>query len=114
MPAWEATWLDAEAGDERSVLEKDRETAESWRFEHKDVVIQRTTVAVETGVFAAELVVTHGTSHKPRHPKCLPELINRYVASTDPHADGAWYDDRLDPDGLSAPRGGILPHRLDA
>jgi hypothetical protein len=114
MPAWEVSWLDEDTGDERFVLVNDRKTAKSWRSEQEDAVIERTTVAVEAGAFQVDLVAAFGTSHELRHPCCLPELINRYVATTDPDADGVWYDDQLEPDGLSAPRGGILPHRLVA
>ncbi len=40
------------------------------------------------------------------------EVLNLYVAHHYPDLDGVWWDERLDPQALSAPRGVILPHAL--
>jgi hypothetical protein len=38
--------------------------------------------------------------------------VNLYVATMHPDLDGVWWNERLDPDALSAPRGVLLPHAL--
>jgi hypothetical protein len=38
------------------------------------------------------------------------EAVNLWIAAVRPDLDGVWWNDRLDPASLSAPRGVILPH----
>lgn len=42
----------------------------------------------------------------------LDFLVMAYIEAHAPDIQGVWWDETLDPDALSAPRGGILPSRL--
>lgn len=86
------------------------EAAEAEAEEYLDAMIeplQSTTATVKL----AEL-----SSHDPRRrgPQHIPTdfqfdlVLNLYVEAELPHVDGIWWNEKLDPDRLSAPRGVIF------
>lgn len=69
----------------------------------------------EVGGFASTATLSarwraHFSAKRPSADEAQIETLNLYMAVHHARLDGIWWQERLDPDNYSAPRGVILPH----
>lgn len=120
-PAWKYSWWDDEEQDWRYSVFPTREEAvgeiESMGLgpedEGKEFKIEQV-----TAYYPTKKLEKRWFNHFPKAISIDPigvaiEATNLYVASAFPELDGVWWDEKLDPASLSAPRGVILPHAID-
>jgi hypothetical protein len=115
---WKVTWIDEEDGEERwfefDTEKKARQEAQSKEEDGgaEGVKVSDITLAYPTAKLTARF-----RSHFPKGSRVEPvdaviETTNLYVAAARSQLDGIWWNDRLDPGELSAPRGVIFPHAV--
>lgn len=83
---------------------------EAEEFEEGDFRIE--TVHVDIGT--ARLASLAGHKEGRIDADTAFDMVLVEYASRDEAIDGLWWDDEMDPDRLSAPRGGIFPSRLQS
>lgn len=109
--AWEARHWDDEWEAEMVSRHPSRQAALGEAYDPGSVRAVR--VLVPSGALALRLL-RHFGRLDALSPVGEAELVNRFVLASEPSADGVWWEDKLDPARLSAPRGLILPERLAA
>lgn len=112
---WEVTYYDEEDDVRRSFLcpSADDARAEADGLEGQEPEVEEVEVLT-----ASPRMETRWRSYftgadwsRPLSPYIVEtEAANLWVAAVRPDLDGIWWNDRLDPASLSAPRGVILPH----
>ncbi len=111
-PFWELSWTDGEDGDTRFTLFEDeakaRDEAEFMKDEEtEDVVLKSVNRAALTPLAFERLGFR-------LDPLSSEDIVATFWVEDCTDADGVWWQDRLDPYALSAPRGVInlkqLPH----
>ena len=113
VPAWLVCYENDEVGEvEMMYFDRKQAQKEMRGFEEAgmEATLGETSGFVADGALAARLEEAFGPI-APEHGAVLAELANRYAAAAG--LDGVWWDDDNDPDFLSAPRGVIIPERLD-
>lgn len=104
-PFWELRWTDGEDGDTRFTLFQDeakaRDEAEFMKDEEtEDVVLE----LVQRAALAEQAFERLGFK---LDPLCSEDIVATFWVEDCTNADGVWWQDRLDPYALSAPRGVI-------
>ncbi len=92
-----------------------REAAEAEAEEYDDATVRlcNSTAATE------KLATLSGHDHRCRDPQFIPTdfqfdlVLNLYAEAEFTDVDGIWWSERLDPERHQAPRGAILPSRID-
>lgn len=111
---YEVSWFDDELNDRMSAQFSSRQDAEDEMLEYEEYGAKISAVTIFHA--ARELVVRwqqHFSGNTPITPEhAVVEATNIYVTSAYPQFDGVWWEDRLSPETLSAPRGVILPHAI--
>ena len=110
-PVWEARW--EEDGDLLFIRCESEEQAIQEVDDPSEVLSDgKPAVNLVTALTATEALSWWvGVPLKPDRP-VDDFLLMAWVEQVLPSCDGLWWQDRLDPASLSAPRGGILPSRL--
>lgn len=113
--AWEVTYYDEEDGVRRSFLcpSADDARAEADGLEGQEPEVEEVEVLTASPRMETRWwsYFTGADRSRPLSPYLVEtESMNLWIAETRPDLDGVWWNDKLDPSSLSAPRGVILPH----
>jgi hypothetical protein len=108
---WEFLYEDAETDKTNVMLLATEEEAMAELDAQDDGEIREVLVYAPTSLLQREWKKTFGA---PLDDALAPDIAVLHVVEKDGSFDGAWWNDVLDPDNLSAPRGVIFPSRLAA
>jgi hypothetical protein len=114
-PAWRMNYVDEETGDKRySDFDTEKAARDEAVYLVEDEGHEKVEVIEVSVPKATPKLQTRLRQHFPKGGDVPAEIeaVNIYVAAKKPQLDGVWWNDRFDPDALSAPRGVILPHAL--
>lgn len=103
---WQASWWDDELEDTLMMLCDTKDEAE---MEAEDMEGDVTCVTMQV---ATDALLERAQQCGSQLTDALELLLPVWVEDATSH-DGVWWHDRLDPDRLSAPRGVIVPSRLE-
>lgn len=116
---WEVSWYDSEVDERRyTVYLTSKEAYKEMEYgghEGEEPEVREIPWWTPTGSLIArwrEHFAAFGPESIMDPSSAVIEVQNLYVAAAYPDADGIWWENVLDPYGLSAPRGVILPHAL--
>jgi hypothetical protein len=103
--AYKVTWYDDEYEEDRYFLIADKEEAEE-EADMREADIEETATFAATGTFPDTTVKAGATD--------VEDILATVWVDQCTDLDGVWWEDRHDPDRLSAPRGVIVPNRVAA
>lgn len=106
---WEVCWEDDELERRVCINTFDADDAAESVVDEPPRAIK---ITLPTGELLRRLDDYYGAQTNNVHPAFDGELVNRWVATQHPEADGVWWDNILDPATLTAPAGLIVPERL--
>jgi hypothetical protein len=110
--AWEVSWYDEEVDDRRAMVFDSRPEAEAQVEYYEEVEIRPRSAYQSSEALARRWWQHFEGSGVLDTAQASIEVTNMYAAAAFPRLDGIWWNEELDPEALSAPRGVILPHAL--